>query len=273
MRPGFAADLARRLGTAAIALPLLWAVVFVAPAWATVLLVAVAVVLGMTEFESMLAARGVRPLRVAGFVAMALAFLGPLPYSAGLDLVPAAVVVMLAASLGRASDMPSSVPAAAATLLGALYLGSLGGTLAALRVLAPDDQGAWRVLLLLIVVMINDTGAYFTGSALGRRKLAPAVSPGKTIEGTIGGIVAAVAAAILVREMGLPDVPVAHAAALGAGVAIAADVGDLAESLMKRWAGVKDSGRLFPGHGGMLDRLDSLLFGAPVLYHYFAIAS
>ncbi len=98
------------------------------------------------------------------------------------------------------------------------------------------------------------------------------MSPGKSIEGLLGGIVGGVAGAMIVRRFGLPWLPLAHAVVLGIVVTLVGIAGDLAESLLKRWAGVKDSGTLFPGHGGMLDRLDSLLFGAPVLYYYFLYA-
>jgi phosphatidate cytidylyltransferase len=128
---------------------------------------------------------------------------------------------------------------------------------------------AWRIVLLLAIVMSSDTVAFFVGSALGRRKLAPGISPGKTVEGAVGGLVGGVLGALAVWAAGLPGVPAWHAALLGFAVAVLGMLGDLLESLLKRWAGVKDSGRLFPGHGGMLDRLDSLLFGAPVLYYYF----
>ena len=273
MKPGFAANLARRVGTAVVALPILWAVLFLAPPLATVVLVAVAAALALAEFHGMLHARSIAPLVVPAWTVAVLAFLGPLPWVRGFDLLPAALVLLLAAMLTRARDLPTAVPAVALSLLGALYVGSLSGTLAALRVLDPVEQGAWRVLLLLAIVMGNDTAAYFTGSAIGRRKLAPLVSPGKTVEGTLGGLLGAVGMALVIRSLGLPDLPVFHAVMLGLAVAVAATVGDLAESFFKRWAGVKDSGNLFPGHGGMLDRLDSLLFGAPVLYHYFAFAA
>src|SRR5258705_13461195 len=117
--------------------------------------------------------------------------------------------------------------------------------------------------------MGSDTLAFFVGHALGRRKLAPRISPGKTIEGALGGLIGGVSGALLVRWLGLPGLPLAHAPLLGALVAGFGICGDLVESLLKRWAGGKDSGALLPGHGGMLDRIDSLLFGAPVLYYYF----
>jgi len=139
-------------------------------------------------------------------------------------------------------------------------------------VLPPADLGAWRLLLLLAIVMGADTAAFFVGSALGRHKLAPAISPGKTVEGLVGGLAGGILGALAVRWIGLKALPLAHAVVLGfLGAALGA-AGDLAESLIKRWSGVKDSGSLFPGHGGMLDRLDSLLLAGPVLYYYFVQA-
>jgi phosphatidate cytidylyltransferase len=127
------------------------------------------------------------------------------------------------------------------------------------------------MLLLLAIIMAADTLAFFFGHAFGRHRLAPDVSPGKTVEGALAGVLGGVLGALAVRHYGLPQVPLAHALALGACVAGMGIVGDLDESLLKRWAGVKDSGRLFPGHGGALDRLDSLLFGGPILYYYFLL--
>ncbi len=169
----------------------------------------------------------------------------------------------------EASDLPTQGGLAAATLLGSLYLGALGGTIAALRVLTPPAEGAWRIALLLATLVSSDSLAFFVGHAIGRHRLAPIVSPGKSIEGAVAGIAGGVLGAWLVRDLAFPAMPLPHALALGALVAAMGILGDLDESLIKRWAGVKDSGRLFPGHGGMLDRLDSLLFGAPVLYYYF----
>ena len=109
-----------------------------------------------------------------------------------------------------------------------------------------------------------------SGTRVGRHRLAPLVSPGKTVEGAIGGLVGGVAGALAVAPARAAGPrPARTRCGLGVAVAAMGIVGDLDESLLKRWAGVKDSGTLFPGHGGMLDRLDSLLFGAPVLYYYF----
>ena len=266
---GFLPNLLRRVGTALVALPLLLAVVFLAPPLATVALVALALAVGLHEFFVLLHARGIRPLRVGGFVFAALLFADVVwPGWLALPSVPIGALFLLAFTLARGTDY-ESVSAAAATLLGAVYVGGLGGTIAALRLAASPREGAWQVVLLLVVIVFSDSLAFFVGNAIGRRRLAPAVSPGKSVEGAIGGLVGGVAGAFAVRALGLPELPALHALVLGLLVAALGIVGDLDESLMKRWAGVKDSGSLFPGHGGMLDRLDSLLFGAPVLYYYF----
>jgi phosphatidate cytidylyltransferase len=256
-----------------VALPLLVLLLFKAPPIATVALVGVACAIGIVELFAMLAAGGIVPFRVTAMGCAALAFLSlAWPGLALAPVLPAITLLLAAAALGRAGEMPASVPAAAASLFAAAYVGALGGTLAALRTLPPDENGAWRVTLLLAIAMSSDSFAYFAGSAFGRHKLAPRVSPGKTIEGLAGGLVGGIVAALLVRRFGLPEIPLAAAIVLGIVVAVVGVVGDLVESLLKRWSGVKDSGRLFPGHGGMLDRLDSLLFGAPVLYYYFLYA-
>jgi len=239
----------------------------------TVAVVAVAAAVGLWELFAMLAAGGIAPFRVLGALCAAVLFLSfAEPALVGAPAIPAIAVAIATAALFRAREMATSVPAAAATLLAAAYLGALAGTIAALRVLAPVEQGAWRVLLLLAIVMSSDTFAYFAGSAFCRHKLAPLVSPGKTIEGLAGGLVGGIVAALVVRHLGLPETTATAAVGLGIVVAAFGVTGDLVESLLKRWSGVKDSGRLFPGHGGMLDRLDSLLFGAPVLYYYFLYA-
>jgi phosphatidate cytidylyltransferase len=272
LRPGFAADLARRVGTAAIALPLLALLLFKAPPIATVAVIAVACAVGLWELFDMLDAGGLGPFRIIGAACAAVLFVSVIRPLAAAPVLPAIALGIAAAALLRAKEMPKTVPAAAATLFAAAYIGALGATIAGLRLIAPDEAGAWRVLMLLAIVMSTDTFAYFAGSAFGRHKLAPLVSPGKTMEGLAGGLLGGIVAALVVRRYGLPEIPVVHAIALGAVVAAFGVTGDLVESLLKRWSGVKDSGRLFPGHGGMLDRLDSLLFGAPVLYYYFLYA-
>ena len=151
----------------------------------------------------------------------------------------------------------------AATVAGALYLGWLGSRFVALRAL-PD--GLWWLALALVSTWITDSGAYAVGRRWGRRKLTPRLSPKKTWEGAIGGWLIGVALTPLVAWlMGLPPL---HGLGIGVLAATLAPFGDLAESMFKRQVGVKDSGNLIPGHGGMFDRIDSLLFVVPAAYYY-----
>lgn len=253
-----------------MALPVLLAALFLGPPAALVAIVAAALLLALLEFQRLLEAGSIRPLRMTGLVLTVGLFVEvAFPGRIGVPVAPLAALLVLSVALGRSGDLAGSVPAAAATLLGSCYLGALGGTIAALRLLAPEPDGPWRVTLLLAIVMFSDTAAFFVGHALGRRRLAPALSPSKTVEGALGGLCGGMLGAVATRALGLGSLPLGHALGLGLVVAALGILGDLAESLLKRWAGVKDSGALFPGHGGMLDRLDSLLFGAPVLYYYF----
>ncbi len=267
--PGFGANLAWRVTTAVVVLPALLAAFFLGPPLLGVGIVAAASAIGLGEFFGLLEARGTAPSRLSGFLLAAAVFMEVQPHGTSGPFWPAAVVLLLATTVRLDVDILATIPAAAGTLLGAAYLGALGGTIAALRVLPPEDAGAWRIAMLLGIVMFSDTFAFFVGHALGRRRLAPTISPGKTVEGAVGGIVGGVIGALAVRSWGLPLLPFSHVVVLGGLAAAFGIAGDLFESLLKRWAGVKDSGSLFPGHGGMLDRLDSLLFGAPVLYYYF----
>jgi phosphatidate cytidylyltransferase len=266
-------DLARRLATAAIGIPVLALALFWGPPMVIVLVVVAVASVGLWEFYALLAARGVVALRLTGFLVAAAFFLQTVrPALVPPAVLPIAAVLILCAMLTRGGDVPGSVHSAAGTLLGAAYLGGLGGTLAALRLVPYELGGPWVEMLLLTTIMTADSAALFVGSAFGRHKMAPRISPGKTWEGLMGGLVGGVAGALVVRHFGLPWLPLGHAIVLALLVTVAGVAGDLAESLLKRWAGVKDSGALFPGHGGMLDRLDSLLLGAPVLYYYLLYA-
>jgi phosphatidate cytidylyltransferase len=164
---------------------------------------------------------------------------------------------------------PDDLPAAAARL-GAAGFGIfyVAGLLVALPLLHRGDHGALWVTVAIAVTWACDTGAYFAGRALGRHKLAPAISPAKTVEGGVGGLVAALAFLFIARATFFPALTVLDCVLVGLAAGILGPIGDLTESLLKRSAGVKDSGHLIPGHGGILDRIDAVLFvGAYVYFH------
>ena len=156
-----------------------------------------------------------------------------------------------------------------ASLLPVLYLGLPLGALVATR----DAAGREAALLLLVTIVVSDTAQYYSGRAFGRRPLAPAISPAKTVEGALGGVVVGTTALALVGRWWLPDVGVLWRVGLGAAVVVSGIIGDLFESLIKRGAGVKDASSLIPGHGGVLDRIDALLFAAPMYYLFVKYVS
>lgn len=254
---------------------------------ATVLLVAASVTLGIIELFALLRQGGFTP-RLGPGIAIGLACCAAAalqPYSS-LDLT--GLVLALAVGLTLAyevlpRDRSASLQSWALTFTGAIYIGWLlsafillrqldtpltGGPLAFLNL----PPGAAWLFLVLAITWIQDSAAYFVGRSLGRHPMAPILSPKKTWEGFAGGMAASILTALAaVLIMGLP-ISYPAAALIGAVAGIAGPVGDLGESLMKRQIGVKDSGSLIPGHGGILDRMDSLLFTGPVVYYGVLLA-
>lgn len=170
------------------------------------------------------------------------------------------------------SDINESLPASAVCVLGTLYIGMLGGALLRLRLDFPE-VGPRLVFFLLIVVWMGDAGAYYVGKKFGKTRLSPRVSPKKTVEGLLGGVLSSVVGAAIIHFTFFPQFPLVHALIAAALLSVTGVIGDLAESLWKRSAAVKDSGTRLPGHGGFLDRTDSILFTAPILYSYWFLLS
>lgn len=171
----------------------------------------------------------------------------------------------------RGRTLDDALPSSGIAVMATLYVGMLGGSLIRLRNDFAPTIGPKLVFLLLLVVWLGDAGAYYVGRQFGRHKLSPRISPKKTIEGGIGGILTAILTAIVVHYTFFPEFPLVHAIAAGVILSLAGVVGDLAESMWKRSAAVKDSGTLIPGHGGFLDRFDSIFFTAPILYVYWVL--
>jgi len=266
----------RARSAAVLAPPILLALLLGGP-WIA-LVVAVAVAIGAVEAFRLLTQAVHASFPALGVVLAVVVALGDsvreVPGGSGLLLAGVGIVLVASAAITRL-DPREGLATLITTTFGAMWVGLLGFVprLAAADVPVVDGSPlgwlggarAW-VLILLLTVWTFDTAAYAVGRRFGQRHFIPHISPGKTVEGTLGGMLGAViVCALLVAAVGRP--PLAGLV-LGLAIAVAAQVGDLAESMLKRAAGAKESGRLIPGHGGLLDRIDSFLFAAPVAYLY-----
>jgi phosphatidate cytidylyltransferase len=180
-------------------------------------------------------------------------------------LVTGMIALMFAAGIFARGDLSLSLARAAYTLLGVLYVSWLLTHVLLLRLLV---EGQFYVLYVFLVVWLGDAAALYIGSMVGRHKLAPSVSPRKTVEGAVGGVLGSVAGALLGKLWLIDGQSLVHCFILGGMLAVLGQLGDLSESLLKRSTGVKDSGQLIPGHGGILDKVDGILFSAPAMYYY-----
>jgi phosphatidate cytidylyltransferase len=246
-----------RILTALVLIPTFWYIVLWAPQWAFLAAVAVVAMLCFHEYADLTAGHKIPTAGIFGYVAGLMILLLPGKETAFFVLV---AILGLALSL-RSQEVSEVLPSAAALLLGVAYVfGSLRCAID-LRAVSP-----YWLFLGLSLNWVGDIAALYVGRLLGRHKLAPRVSPGKSWEGAAGSLVASTIYAGLYIPRLLPSVPIAEGVGLVALANIAGQLGDLCESALKRGAGVKDSGRLLPGHGGWLDRVDSSLFSLPVVY-------
>lgn len=257
----------RILSAIALAVPLLFALWFAPPAVFFIVILFIVFIAGW-ECSGLLLACGWNGRKWEGALdaaALALA-IGAGGLIAGLALT--LIVLRLLVQALYAEKPREGIAGAGLSLLATVWIGGSAGLFAAIH---PLSGGREAIIFLLAVVWANDIGAYYCGRALGRRKLAPSISPGKTMEGAAGGLVAgALVAAFLSGWMGEAigggNILILTFAALVLG--IFSQAGDLFESLVKRAAGAKDSGALIPGHGGILDRIDGLLLAAPPFYYF-----
>ncbi|HUN59643.1 MAG TPA: phosphatidate cytidylyltransferase [Candidatus Binataceae bacterium] len=254
-----------RLWTAAVALPLLLGVVLWAPAAIFTGFIAILTAIGLYEVAAMTKARGdaMVILIILGASASIPMLMHVAVYSWIVPAFIGAGMIGLTVRVGRrGSDAVAVNPILIA--LGALWVGVLFPYFALLRN-APHGVGA--IILMILLVVASDSGAYFVGRSIGRIKLLPRVSPNKTVEGAIGGLAAVIVAAVILRPWLVPEWTARSAILIGLGIGVLAQAGDLANSAFKRVAGVKDSGWLFPGHGGLMDRACSLVFAAVLTYY------
>jgi phosphatidate cytidylyltransferase len=254
--------LMQRVVTAAVLLVAVLAVLFLLPRLAALTVLGLFLLLAAWEWSAFLRIEG-PPLRVAyvGFILLLMVGMGGL-FEYRLSLAPVLWIGILwwLVALVWVSRYPTGIRRDVAAFCGIIVL--LPAWVGLLVLLGSNERGPEFVLLVLSVIWAADIGAYFTGRWFGRTKLAPKVSPGKTWEGVAGGLIAAAAAAALgARWLGLP---VGLLVPAGMSVAAISIVGDLTVSMFKRNAGLKDSGHLFPGHGGVLDRIDSITAGLPL---------
>jgi phosphatidate cytidylyltransferase len=269
-----------RFLTALIALPILIASILISSLQPLfVVLAAAAMILGLYEFYILARRKDLKPDVVAGYLGAAALFTvfyfaSPDPMQERLDLQTIVLVVVvltigtLIAAMMRGAPFEKMIVTVGVTILGVLYVVLLGGHLVALRTGFPQLLSADLLSFFFLVLMGADIGAYYVGRAIGKHKLAPAISPGKTWEGVIGGIASGLILAAVAHFWFFRELPLKWALPLAAVMVILGILGDLTESALKRGAGAKDAAKILPGHGGLLDRLDSLLFNAPLLYYF-----
>ncbi|MGH7812888.1 MAG: phosphatidate cytidylyltransferase [Candidatus Binataceae bacterium] len=255
-----------RIITAAVALPAVLAILILAPDWFMNLFIAALGCFGLYEIAAM--TDTMKPAAIALFL---IAGAGPLFDGIYLNdlgwFIPAAVVAIMLAMVamvatGRTIEWLIGWRLA---LVGAIYVGVLFPYFALVR---NGPNGVELIVLMLLCVVASDSGAYFGGRYFGYAKLIPAVSPNKTVEGAIAGLISAIIAGLILWQWLVPDWSAGAAAGVAAAISISSQFGDLAGSALKRIAGVKDSGWLFPGHGGLLDRTASLVFAVAFTYYY-----
>ena len=251
-----------RILSALVLIPVFFAGIWFLP---PVLLLAVAegvLALAFVEYARLAEALGARVPRAAS-AAAAMVTCAAVGLGLPLELPLAAILVGLGAIvLATRAPSPGVLGDVSAAAFPVLYLGLPIGSVVALR----ESAGREAVLLLLVTVIVSDSAQYFTGRLFGRRRLAPAISPKKTVEGAAGGFLLAPIAMAAIARWWLPGRSTGWVLLVGLAIVGLGIAGDLFESLLKRSAGVKDSSTLIPGHGGVLDRIDAMLFAAPVFY-------
>lgn len=261
----------QRIVVGLIALPIVAGVLVLGGIWST-LAVWLMCVGGVYEFYQLMDKAELRPARWLGllWVTLLVVFYA---YPLWIDLVPSftpSLTVILSASMltvfiRSLFQVEDPFYMWLSTIGGIAYCGVLGGQFAALRLL---EDGLWWLTIGIVITWANDTAAYFTGVYLGRNRLWPRLSPKKTWEGTVGGLIGSGLFALAFYLLFEPPVGLGAAAVVAFGIVggVLGLFGDLSISMLKRQIGVKDSGNVFPGHGGMLDRMDSLLFVMPFIY-------
>ena len=260
-----------RVVTAIVLGLIVFGIVWFLPGWGLGALVLVASALGLWEFGGMFLSGGAErwTVLIAGLAVAAKMVIFPQDPVEALLLIVFALFVLTFVFARAADELAGSATRLAAGMMGIVYLGiafpfwSWIGALPA---------GKALVLLAIVPACLCDTFALIAGKTFGRHKMAPRMSPNKTVEGLIGALAGSLAGIFLMRWILIPTLPIHHALVLAVLIWVSSPFGDLVESYFKRSSGVKDSGTIIPGHGGVLDRLDALVFTGPAVYAYFKYA-
>jgi phosphatidate cytidylyltransferase len=265
----------KRLLTAAVALPvLIVSIYFPGLWWLFVAMAGLALAAGLYEFYVLAGKLQIKADAEAGYLAATAIFAIAIfnqPWfnlvGMQLTLIVLTAGVLIKATL-RGAPFDKMIGATGVTVLSVLYLPFLGSHLVMTRTGFTPNLSAHLLFFFFLVLMGGDAGAYYVGRAFGKHKLAPKISPGKTWEGVFGGIAVALGMATLAHFWFFRELPLKWALPLAGVMTIVGILGDLTESALKRGAGAKDAANILPGHGGILDRLDSLLFNAPLIYYF-----
>ena len=265
----------RRLYSALVFLPLLYVGIRYSPSWLFSLLIGTVALFALWEFLS-LYFPNTSSIRTKGFSCLITALLLVMVHKGVPEILLVGLLGIVAIIMAGFFISPIAakhrLPDWAAYIFGVLYVGLFLGHYILLRNL---ENGVALVFFVILVTWLSDTGGFFVGKTLGKHPLASSLSPKKTIEGLLGGVLFSVVGAILSQFTFVPFFSLGQCVMLGVGLALFGALGDLAESAIKRSVSAKDSGTIIPGHGGVLDRVDSLLFTGPAMYYYvmFSLSS
>jgi len=258
-----------RVISGAVLVAIVVGVVWLAPLWIFEAVAALVAVVAVSEVVGLARAAGLTVASLPAVVAslLTLAAISPLGERGRISLEATLMTASLALAL-VALGARAGLASTSASMFPMLYVALPVGALVAIRA----TDGPAGLFLLMLTVMVSDTAQYYTGRLVGRRLLAPAISPKKTIEGAAGGLIFGTAVFVIAGASWAPRFPAMERVGLGALLVVFGIAGDLFESMLKRSVGVKDSSALIPGHGGILDRIDALLFAAPVYYVFMKYA-
>lgn len=279
-------ELSKRLLTAIVGVPIV-VFAFVKGGYVLLTIVTFVSLVGLWEFFNIMEIRGYKPLKISGYISgVVIIFSAYFYYNFTLVLFGVVLFILFVGLFEK--DNKAAISGTGGTIFGVFYIAGLlsfgikirnlglmleehykvlGSFLISAHI--DDTTGTYAIFFIVAVIFLSDTGAYFIGKAYGKRRVAPTISPKKSWEGVAGGIGASLMTACIMWLIAPQKFPLLHAIILSVLLSFAGLAGDLVESRIKRDADVKDSGTIFPGHGGVMDRIDALLFGLPVAYVYF----